>query len=127
MIINKYEPEKTLDFIHCQENRYRLFEGFDIADRKRWIVAKHLNDILAGTIQRYELTFLLFGKTSTGDLETGQIRALLDLLEVENFGDIVSEEIQKKIVNLHQHLLSQVNRDFLKKETLEETLYETPM
>jgi len=115
------KPEKTLAFIHCQENRYRLFDGFDISDRKRWIVAKHLNDILAGTIRRYEFTYLLFGKSSTGELETGQVRALLDLLKVENFGDIVEIEIQEKIVNLHRHLSSQVNRNFLRKESQKET------
>lgn len=121
MITKNCEPEKTLDFIHCQENRYRLFEGFDIEDRKRWILAKHLNDILVGNIRRYELTYLLFGKSSTGDLETGQIRAMLDLLQVERFGDLVPERIRYQVINLHQHLLSQVNRSFLK-ETLRETL-----
>jgi len=108
-----YGPEITLAFIHCQEVRYRIFKGYAIEDQKRWIVAKHLTEILEGETQRYQFTYLLFGVSSTASLESSQIRALLDLLQVEGFGDLASEEVKNKIVNLYQYLLIKVNRSYL--------------
>lgn len=118
------KPENTLAFLHSQKNRYRICEGFNLRDDKRYVLAKHLTDILGGETQRYEFTYLLFGGSSTARLASGEIRALLDLLQVERFQDLVPESVRDQVVNLHQFLLSQVNRSFLK-ETLEESQKET--